>query len=76
MAMTEGYTQYVCDRCGAVLYAQPTSPEAQRWSAVRRVSAAGSDVERLMCPSCATAYQPLVEQQERDFIAFMKSANQ
>lgn len=36
MAMTEGYTQYVCDRCGAVLYAQ----------------------------------------QERDFIAFMKSAKQ
>ena len=74
MAMTEGYSQYVCDRCGAVLYAQAASPDAQKWAAISRVSAAGSDVERLLCPACAAAYQPLVEGQERDFVKFMQGS--
>ena len=76
MAMTEGYSQYVCDRCGAVLYAQATSPDAQRWVPIRRVSAAGSDVERLLCPSCGMDYRPLVEGQEREFVKFMQGSGE
>ena len=72
MARTDNYSQYICDRCGQQLYAQPSSPDAQKWAAIRRVSAAGSDVSRLLCPTCAGAYQTFVEGQERDFVQFMK----
>ena len=75
MAKTDNYSQYICDRCGAMAYAQPSSPDAQKWAQIRRVSAAGSDVTRLLCPSCAAAYQTFVEGQERDFVQFMKGSD-
>lgn len=74
MAKVDNYSQFTCDRCGKTLYAQPSSPDAQRWAQIRRVSAAGSDVTRLLCPECASAYQTFVEGQERDFVNFMKGA--
>lgn len=75
MAKTDNYSQYICDRCGEMAYAQPSSPDAQKWAQIRRVSAAGSDVTRLLCPSCSTAYQTFVEGQERDFVQFMKGSD-
>lgn len=72
MAKTDNYSQYVCDRCGETAYAQPNSPDAQKWSTIRRITAAGSETSRVLCQACAREYQEFVEGQERDFINFMK----
>ena len=72
MAKTDNYSQYICDRCGAVAYEQPNSPEAQKWATIRRITAAGSETTRVLCRTCAAAYQEFVDGQERDFQAFMK----
>ena len=52
MAKTSGYSQLVCDRCSKTLYATENAPEAQSWRSVKRYTADGTEVSRLLCPDC------------------------
>ena len=67
MAKNDGYSQYVCDRCGATLYAQPSAPDAQQWRQAHRISADNVDVTRWLCPSCAAGYRELAQRQDTEF---------
>lgn len=72
MARTDGYSQYVCDRCNATTYARPTSLEAHEWHQIRRVSASEREVSGLLCPGCHELYTELVESQDLAFGEFMQ----
>jgi len=67
MAKTEGYSQFVCDRCGKTLYATKDAPEAQSWRAVSRVTADGVSISRLLCPDCSGRYRELAQAQDVAF---------
>lgn len=72
MARTDGYSQYVCDRCGATIYGRDSYPETQQWRDVARVSGDGVSLTRLLCPDCATAYRQFAQAQDGDFAEFMR----
>lgn len=71
MAKTEGYIQFVCDRCGAQAYAASGSPTAQSWKTINRVDASASTVTRDLCPDCYKGYRNLVTDQDAEFSTFM-----
>ena len=73
MAKTEGYIQFVCDRCGAQAYAAAGSPVAQSWKTINRVDASASNVTRDLCPDCYKAYRNLVTEQDAAFSQFMSN---
>ncbi|MDY5002977.1 MAG: hypothetical protein SO057_02360 [Atopobiaceae bacterium] len=71
MSKTAGFSQYVCDRCGKSVYTLDSAPEAQSWRTIKRVTADGVDVTRLLCPDCASAYRTLASSQDTAFGDFM-----
>lgn len=71
MAKTEGYAQYVCDRCNKSMYATDGSPDAQSWRTVRRITADGTETSRLLCPACNAEYRALAQSQDSAFGDFM-----
>ena len=73
MAKSQGYIQFVCDRCGDSTYAVENSPTAQSWKTINRVDASASDVSRDLCPDCYKAYRNLVTDQDAEFSQFMSN---
>lgn len=71
MAKTQGYIQFVCDRCGFSTYAADGSPTAQSWKTIKRVDTSASDVSRDLCPDCYKVYRNLVSEQDAEFSNFM-----
>ena len=71
MAKTSGYSQLVCDRCAKTLYATDNAPEAQSWRSVKRHTADGTEVSRLLCPDCYDSYRTLASSQDAAFGDFM-----
>lgn len=71
MAKTRGYSQLVCDRCAKTLYATDNAPEAQIWRSVKRYTADGTEVSRLLCPNCYDGYRTLASSQDAAFGDFM-----
>ena len=71
MAKTSGYSQLVCDRCAKTLYATDNAPEAQSWRSVKRYTADGTVVSRLLCPGCYDGYRTLASSQDAAFGDFM-----
>lgn len=71
MAKTSGYSQLVCDRCAKTLYATDNAPEAQSWRNVKRYTADGTAVSRLLCPGCYDGYRTLASSQDAAFGDFM-----
>lgn len=71
MSRTDGYSSYTCDRCAKRIYAQPNAPDAQSWREVKRISADGTTITRLLCPDCAGAYRDLAQAQDAAFGDFM-----
>ncbi len=72
MAKTEGFNQYICDRCSAEIYATETDPKIQSWKNIERFNAEGSSVKRLLCSRCNQEYKELVRKQDNDFQVFME----
>lgn len=76
MAVSDGYKQYVCDRCGKLAYIKQDSAEAQSWGSVQRVSvdkaSADNPVTRYtMCYACRTAYTTFDRPQDDEFASWM-----
>ena len=71
MSKTDGYSNYVCDRCAKSIYAQSNAPETQSWREIKRISADGNTVSRLLCGDCASAYRDLAQKQDTAFGDFM-----
>jgi DNA-directed RNA polymerase subunit RPC12/RpoP len=73
MAMTTGYNQYVCDRCGKVLYATSTNPDAQSWRNVKRIDSNGQPDDHLLCPDCYAPYRVLISKQDGEVLDFVSN---
>ncbi len=73
MAKTEGFNQYVCDRCSAEVYAIDTDPNIQAWKNIERMNAEGTSVKRWLCAKCSKEYRNLVQNQDSEFLNFMVS---
>lgn len=71
MAKTSGYSQLVCDRCAKTLYATDNAPEAQSWRTIKRYTADGTEVSRLLCPECHDGYRTLATAQDQAFGDYM-----
>lgn len=76
MAVTTGFSHYVCDRCGREAYLSPSSAEASTWSQVQRVSvdkATSADpvTRYTMCNRCRDAYVTFDRSQDDAFTRFM-----
>ncbi len=71
MSKTTGYSQLVCDRCGAEEFAAENSPIMQKYKNIRRVDQGDVDVTRYLCASCASAYRKMVAEQDAQFSDFM-----
>ncbi|WP_085830428.1 hypothetical protein [Collinsella vaginalis] len=73
MSRTTGFSRYVCDRCGTTVHAPDGGQEVQAWQEVKRVTASGTGITRLLCPACAKAYYDLAQGQDTGFTAFMEA---
>ncbi len=71
MGKTQGYNQYVCDRCGQVVYAVNGEPKVQKWSTITRYGAEGIKQERLLCKECTNEYRTLAQQWDKQFLKFI-----
>ena len=51
--------------------AEISAPEAQSWRNVRRYTADGTEVSRLLCPGCYDGYRTLASSQDAAFGDFL-----
>ncbi len=75
MPMTTGYNQYVCDRCGKVLYATSDNPDAQSWRTARRIDSNGQTYDRLLCPDCYKPYRSLLSKHDGEVQDFFSQTS-
>lgn len=71
MAKTTGYSQLVCDRCAKTLYSTDNAPEAQSWRSIKRYTADGTEVSRLLCADCYDGYRTLAISHDQAFGDYM-----
>lgn len=76
MAKTTNITRYVCDRCGKTAYVAPGDPSASDWREIKRVTADGVDISRLVCSTCNAEHKKLANNQDAAFNAFMASGKE
>lgn len=72
MGITPGYSDYVCEGCDEQAWIKDDDNTSKnKWRTVRRVTADGALVERLLCEKCHKAYGVFAAGQDADFNAFM-----
>lgn len=71
MSKTTGISQYTCDRDGTTAYLADNDPRVSDWHTIKRVTADGVDMNRLLCADCYSKYKTLAGNQDTEFNAFM-----
>ncbi len=71
MAKTQGFNQYICDRCSAEIYAIDDSPKVKQWKTIHRYTSNGNQDERLLCADCSNEYRSISQKWDEQFRNFM-----
>lgn len=82
---SDGYSKYVCDKCGKTAYVATGDTEAREWFTVRRYSAGGKatriaedvppDIYEL-CSKCNTSFMTFMQENDASFEAWLKEVGQ
>ena len=81
---SDGYSKYVCDKCGKIAYVAAGDTEAREWFTVRRYSAGKAtriaddvtlDIYEL-CSKCNTSFMTFMQQDDASFEAWLKEVEQ
>ncbi len=71
MAKTNGYNQYICDRCATLEYATDENPKIKQWKEVERFTADGTTGKYLLCDKCIKKYRAVARKADEEFTHFM-----
>ena len=81
---SDGYSKYVCDKCGKTAYVAAGDTEAREWYTVRRYSAGKAtriaedvppDIYEL-CSKCNTSFMAFAQKDGASFEAWLKEVGQ
>lgn len=71
MAKTEGFTRFICDRCGTTEFLAHNNIKDTNWHDVAHFTSEGITVNRLLCNKCFADYKVKASVHDADFNDFM-----
>ena len=72
MAKTANITKYVCDKTSKVEYLTESDPRITDWHEIKRYTADGVEITRLLCKEAYAQYKTLTAKQDQEFNTFMQ----
>lgn len=77
---SDGYSKYVCDKCGKTAYVAAGDTEAREWFTVRRYSAGKADDVTPdiyeLCSKCNSSFMAFMQENDESFEAWLKEVEQ
>lgn len=76
---SDGYSKYVCDKCGKTAYVAAGDTEAREWFTVRRYGKQTDDVTPdiyELCSKCNTSFMAFMQKDDASFEAWLKEVGQ
>lgn len=76
---SDGYSKYVCDKCGKTAYVAAGDTEAREWFTAGKATRIADDVTPdiyELCSKCNTSFMAFMQQDDASFEAWLKEVEQ